>query len=53
MNKRMPKKLVLATETLRNLTERDLQQAGGGTVAFSNCAICQTAASCSLCAACN
>ena len=45
MNKKMPKKLVLCTETLRNLTQRDLQQAAGAvtarhTVCVSDCATC-------------
>ncbi len=37
MNKKAPRKLVLCTETLRNLTEQDLQHAAGGSVAASNC----------------
>jgi hypothetical protein len=42
MNKRMPRKLSLCTETLRNLDEKDLQHAAGGSVALSNCAACGT-----------
>ena len=40
MNKKMPKKLALCTETLRNLDAKDLQHAAGATVAASNCSAC-------------
>ncbi len=43
MNKKTPKKLVLYTETLRNLTEKHLQHAAGGSAANTNCAACDTA----------
>jgi hypothetical protein len=54
MNKKMPKKLVLCTETLRNLTEKDLQHAAGGSVAASNCSACDCSATnvCSNCKPC-
>lgn len=40
MNKRTPKKLTLCTETLRNLTDQDLQHVAGGTVKNSVCPAC-------------
>jgi hypothetical protein len=42
MNKKMPKKLVLCTETLRNLDAKDLQHAAGGSIGLTNCAACGT-----------
>jgi len=52
MNKKTPKKLVLCTETLRNLNERDLQHAAGGSAALSNCTACTGTFACSGCAPC-
>lgn len=54
MNKKAPKKLVLCTETLRNLDEKDLQHAAGATVAASNCSACECSAThvCSGCPPC-
>jgi hypothetical protein len=54
MNKKAPKKLVLCTETLRKLDEKDLQHAAGATVAASNCSACDCSAThvCSGCPPC-
>jgi hypothetical protein len=55
MNKKMPKKLVLCTETLRNLDKHDLQLAAGGTVAASDCGsacVCTATHVCSGCKPC-
>ena len=54
MHKKTPKKLVLCTETLRNLEAKDLQHAAGGSIAASNCAACDDTATrvCSGCAPC-
>jgi hypothetical protein len=53
MNKKMPKKLVLCTETLRNLDEKDLQHAVGGSLANTVCPACGTATNaCSGCKPC-
>jgi hypothetical protein len=53
MNKKMPQKLVLCTETLRNLDEKDLQHAAGGSLANSICPACNTATNnCSGCKPC-
>lgn len=54
MNKKTPKKLALCTETLRNLSERDLRDVAGATVAASNCSACECTATnvCSGCAPC-
>ena len=53
MNKKTPRKLVLCTETLRNLTEKDLQHAAGGSAANTNCPVCNTATHiCSNCRPC-
>jgi len=58
MNKKMPKKLVLCTETLRNLDEQVLQHVAGGTLAASNCPrvctdTCTATHLCSGCAPCD
>jgi hypothetical protein len=55
MNKKSPKKLVLCTETLRNLEERDLQHAAGATAAASDCGsacLCTATHVCSNCRPC-
>ena len=54
MNKKAPRKLSLCTETLRNLTEHDLQNVAGATVAASNCSACLCTATniCSNCRPC-
>ena len=55
MNKKMPKKLVLATETLRNLNAQDLQDVVGAavTVAQTNCTSCTFTHVCTECNPCN
>ena len=54
MNKKMPRKLSLCTETLRNLDAKDLQHAAGATIAASNCSACECSATnvCSNCKPC-
>jgi len=54
MNKKMPRKLALCTETLRNLDAKDLQHAAGATIAASNCSACECSATnvCSNCKPC-
>ena len=55
MNKKMPKKLALCTETLRNLEERNLQFVAGGTIAASDCGsacVCSATHVCSNCRPC-
>ena len=55
MNKKTPKKLVLCTETLRNLDAKDLQHAAGATRAESDCGsacICTATHVCSNCRPC-
>lgn len=53
MNKKTPKKLVLCTETLRNLTEQDLQHAVGGSILNTNCLVCNSGTyACSTCQPC-
>jgi hypothetical protein len=55
MNKKTPKKLVLCTETLRNLDEKALRHAAGATRAESDCGsacICTATHVCSGCAPC-
>ncbi len=52
MNKKMPKKLVLATETLRNLDPKDLEHAAGATIAASNCSNCECTAT-NVCSGCH
>ena len=54
MNKKSPKKLVLCTETLRNLNEKDLLHAVGGSLANTVCPACDNSATnvCSGCKPC-
>ncbi|MFY9820294.1 MAG: hypothetical protein WAM82_02870 [Thermoanaerobaculia bacterium] len=55
MNKKMPKKLVLCTETLRNLDAKDLHHAAGGSLAASDCGsacVCSATHVCSNCRPC-
>ncbi len=55
MNKKTLKKLVLCTETLRNLNEQDLQHAAGGSLGASDCGsacICTATHVCSNCRPC-
>jgi len=55
MNKKMPKKLALCTETLRNLEAKDLQHAAGATIAASDCGsacLCSATRVCSGCQPC-
>ncbi len=55
MNKKTPKKLVLCTETLRNLNEQDLQHVAGRTAAASDCGsacLCTATHVCSNCRPC-
>ena len=55
MNKKAPKKLVLCTETLRNLDKKDLLNVAGGSLAASDCGsacICTATHVCSNCRPC-
>jgi hypothetical protein len=54
MNKKMPRKLSLCTETLRSLDQLELQNVAGGSLANTLCAACDNTATrvCSGCAPC-
>ncbi|HEX3557015.1 MAG TPA: class I lanthipeptide [Thermoanaerobaculia bacterium] len=52
MNKKKTKKLTLSGETIRNLTEPDLQQAAGAATTRCSAQVCSATNGCSNCRPC-